>query len=255
MKRAFSAVLMASSALAATEGGGFVTGQVVKLKRASVVYSQASAKSKPLADVDPGTMLLLIDVSPRKTWLFVQDEDNHRGWVPAKFTDFRGDLAADDKKDEPEESNEVREQHEESSRGVPHPNVLETGVRKAFSDPNGDWAWLARYTRYFWADGPLAFGLMAGYDGYLGGKRGGASIPLRVKVQNFETGRGTSFTVDAGAYFMRDPDPKVGWSTSGSLGLTSNVLYSSGFTYGLRLGLDFAPGTRFGLEWNLGWTF
>jgi|GEM_PF-1419890 len=240
-------------------GGDFLRGQAIQLKRPSVVYALPSAKSKAVADVETGTMLLLVDTSPRKTWLFVQDEDGHRGWVPAKFTDFRWESPrAEDKTtaaatEDLEESNDVREVVEESSRGRAQGSVLETGVRKSFSDPHGDWAWMALYTRYLWQNGPLSFGLQGGYDGYLGGQRGGSALPLRLKVRNFDPQRGVAFLVDAGAFFMRHPSE--GWSTGVALGMGSSVVYSSGFTHGLRLGLDFVPGTRFGLEWNLGWSF
>jgi hypothetical protein len=251
--------LTAASSFA--QPGSFTSGQVVTIKRNTPVYKLASGKSKPLADVETGTMLLLVDVSPRKTWLFVQDEDGNRGWVPAKFTDFRVDVeekapeAAKETPEEAEDDRDERESREERSLGSARANVLETGVRKSFSDPNGDWAWMAKYTRYPWTVSGLDIGVLAGYDGYLGGKRGGYSVPLRLKARHAAPGRGTAMIVDAGVLLMKDPDPAVAWKTSVSLGLASSIVYSSGFTYGLRLGFDFMPGTRFGLEWDLGWTF
>jgi hypothetical protein len=72
----------------AVSAAPFVTGQIVVLERPSSVYVSPSGKSKILADADRGTALVVKSVSPKGTWLELEDEEGNRGWIPANRTDW-----------------------------------------------------------------------------------------------------------------------------------------------------------------------
>ena len=63
-------------------------GTLIKVTRDTPVFENPSKQSKVLADVSKDTMLVLRDVSPKKTWLLLIDEDGVAGWVPSNRTDY-----------------------------------------------------------------------------------------------------------------------------------------------------------------------
>ena len=127
----------------------FSAGQLIRIERTSPVFAQPRAKSKILADVDPGTLVILKDVSSKGTWLLVEDEDGNAGWVPRNRTQFQKETPAGSKAATKIEAKVPQDQNE--IKGPPAPPANFETRRRILSlishhtanatrlDPTGAW--------------------------------------------------------------------------------------------------------------------
>ena len=127
----------------------FSAGQLIRIERTSPVFAQPRAKSKILADVDVGTLVILKDVSPQGTWLLVEDEDGNAGWVPRNRTQFQKEPSTEVKSSAQTEAKPLEDQSE--IKGPPAPPANFETRRRLLSlishhtadatrlDPTGAW--------------------------------------------------------------------------------------------------------------------
>ncbi len=118
--------------------------EIIKIVRTSPVFERASAKSKIIADVDQGSSFFLIKTSPKGLWLFVEDEDGNKGWVPSNRTNYSTNTQKSTVKKTPHfnigpQKREERSQRSQNSGPSANSFSLLAGViaRQAFDDPNG----------------------------------------------------------------------------------------------------------------------
>ncbi len=260
---------MAIHALSVFGDDRVVNGRVLKLLRESPIFERASPTSKIIADADRETVLILRKVSPRGTWLFVEDEDRHRGWVPKSRTDY-----VDWKKISLEKSSEVAiekrgaftEEREGSLNEEERPRerkqwnhaVAVTGRRSLF-DRNGEYAIGLSYSLL---TAPQSFGgstsgevraYRSGFQtGFFRTNAGGFSLPLRFRMIAGSSVSSFASGPDIGLWLMRTQAREHKWSFGFGYSVALLPFSSSGLFTSLRAGVDFKEGTRFSYELSVG---
>lgn len=248
-------------------------GLLLTLKKPTSVYAQPSAKSKILADVDANTLVILKKSSPKKLWIYVEDEDGNGGWVPSVRTNFTDILAqqrlearlqreeklSQSKEDDEENQSAQREEKQALKNQASH----ELGFlgRRGFPDPNGRWG-LGLYYRYM-SPPVLISGKETSQSSRLGIESGylnfhnDFSIPLRMKWLSRKSDSLFVMGPDIGIFFMRIKSPNKSLSRwSASLGYCAGISpLDTGFSLLLRGGLEFFHNNRTSLELTTGWVF
>lgn len=273
IKVVFGVTLLVAHAQAQTQtANGVVDGRVIHLKQASPVFASPSPKAKILADVENGTTVIVRKLSPRKTWLLVEDEDKNQGWVPRNRTDFAdlSELPPPEKKTPkptpPAVQNDPLTPMDMDPKDDPIPmapslfgHYLALQTRRSFTDPNGAWASGPTYAFFLPRASDARYEhRMAFQTAYLWAQKKGESknftVPLRFRMLSRAQKSGWATGTDFTLYYMRRPsdrDPNM-WS----MGLGYSGAYlprTSGFVPTLRAGLEVFHKTRFSLEASLGY--
>ncbi|HVJ66185.1 MAG TPA: SH3 domain-containing protein [Bdellovibrionota bacterium] len=63
-------------------------GILLQVSEVVPVFARPDPKSAKLAEADVGTVLLAVDLSPKRTWVRVEDDEGTQGWVPVDRTDL-----------------------------------------------------------------------------------------------------------------------------------------------------------------------
>lgn len=87
------ALCSAGAAHAAVDAAGVL----LQVTEPSPVLARPDPKAAKLAQADAGTVLLVVEISRKRTWVQVEDEEGTRGWVPVERTDLVELLAAQSK--------------------------------------------------------------------------------------------------------------------------------------------------------------
>jgi len=61
---------------------------VIKVTHKSPLFEKASSTSNTLGEADPETPVLARALSPKSTWLLVEDSDGNRAWIPTSRSNF-----------------------------------------------------------------------------------------------------------------------------------------------------------------------
>lgn len=88
-------------------------GVLLQVTSSVPVFSSPSPSAAKVAQADEGTVLLVIQVSKKKTWVEIEDESGVRGWVPTNRTDLEELLAAQAKIQEAEQD-EIKSKFEKA---------------------------------------------------------------------------------------------------------------------------------------------
>ncbi len=252
----------------------------VKVLQATPVYSQPSAKSKALADIDPDTLLTIKKVSPKGTWIFVEDVDGNQGWIPRERTDFfqapsstqplpskpeatplvgpeaeaRRKEAEQAKQDAQKNADEDNDRQSQSSQSR---HMLGTGMRMADLESTGPASagivyalmMLSQESSY----GAKVIGLHTGILSSLQKNNSNYQIPIRYRVLSQDQLVGLSYWsgADVGALYAKGGR----WSLSLGYNFVWGALANAGFIALLRGGIEFFPKARPSLEGVLAWTF
>ncbi len=274
-------------AKSSSAGASVVDGRVIRFTKNSLVFSAPSPKSQTLADVEADTVVIVRKLSPKKTWILVEDEDRNQGWVPRDRTDFvelpnfeeprngkKAERGIFDQMDaaESSESSVEKPMAKSKSAEAPPSATPSSGYshyaallgRKSFSDPNGSASWGLVYALSL----PRVF-VMSGADsrelrmslglGYLRASKknyaGNFSLPLRLKMTGRELNSVWTSGPDLSIFYMREPRGTD--KNMYSLGLGYSVGYlprkGAGIHPSLRLGFEVFHKTRLSLEAALGY--
>lgn len=124
------------------------------------VFSRPDPNSARLANAESGTVLLVIELSSKKSWVHIEDDQGTRGWVPVDRTDLRELLEAQVKiqnaqleaaKAQLEESAEAQKEAQavESQASVYQSNARISHVIGPLYEFNGGRGWGALYSLLF----------------------------------------------------------------------------------------------------------
>jgi hypothetical protein len=261
MRRFWLAIFLPLSAWAS----GWEKGLILRVQQETQVFQAASAKSKVLAEVDPGTLLILRRSSPRALWLEVEDEDGNRAWIAASHTDY-GDVRS--RKDSLSASafEAVRKKElypvDSDKKPVPELKKTKSGFKHEFSfvarrswvDPSGNASLGGTYTLFFledyWNGGKTIAraGLLVGYLDYP--KRNSYMIPLRLRYQSQASDSVFYLGPDMGLLWMQDQSRHH--HVNLSIGYTLGLLFAKHLTIFLRPAADLFYASRFSIEAGLG---
>ena len=228
--------------------------KVIRVERNTPVFQYPSAKSKILADVDVGTVLIARELSNQGRWLFVEDEDGNKGWLPRGRTNFQSLL---DKRDAVPDS-EIDDAKEDAA--------LE---RNMMEPPRFLWvAGGTAHTRGFGAEFSFLMPYFLSEDGVRERRMGLAvgayrhwnqrlpnetvSVPLRFRMLARDRSSWFGSGPDVGAIY-RWGDKSWGAGLGYSLGLVPRT--EIGITSLIRGGFEFGGKTHAVLEWQIGWMF
>lgn len=62
--------------------------RIIRIERKTPVFEAANPKSKAFADLEVGALMIGRELSPRKSWILVEDEDGKKGWIPTRTTNY-----------------------------------------------------------------------------------------------------------------------------------------------------------------------
>lgn len=243
---------------------------LIKITRATPVYTKPSLKSQAIADVDKETLLLVKKVSSKKIWLYVEDEDGNTGWVPSQRTNFSDVThqanalkeAAELEKQEAEQDRKKNqlsldqiEERKRSAHSFRH--HLSALGRRAFTDPNGDWAYGPSY-RLMLPSVAMRHGNeyqfnRLGFEIAFLKSEEKFSLPLRFKFLGQKENSWVATGPDLGLFFTKlKRDSKWSGSVGYSVGINPP---NSGLSLLLRGGAEFFSKNRLSIEVSSGWVF
>jgi hypothetical protein len=93
--------------------------KVIRVERETPVFSGPSVKKRILADVDAGTMLIAKALSPKHSWIHVEDEDGNKGWIPVNRTNFKSLVTPTELVKDEDVEEAVNEEKEEQGQVPP----------------------------------------------------------------------------------------------------------------------------------------
>jgi hypothetical protein len=231
--------------------------KVIRVERTSPVFKNPSAKSKILADVDMGTVLIARSVSPKGSWILVEDEDGNSGWMPVNRTNYKSlaptkEIVSDEEIKDAEKDNQEAEAETEK---IPPLGVVAIEATVSNFGFGGDFSYLIRQSM----DSPFSrerrigieIGAYRDWDADAASTRN-YTLPLHFRMMAREPGAGFVSGPDLGASY-RVKDSSWGSGLGYSIGYVSNE--STGIATRVRAGIEWGGKTRHLFSWSLGWVF
>jgi len=234
--------------------------KVIKVERDTPIFKSPSAKAKILADVDAGTVLIARTVSPKGSWLLVEDEDGNKGWMPVSRSNFRSlsppsEVVSDEEIKSAQEENQKEEEEGEQEQKIPSALVFQAE---------------AVASNYTWG-AALSFLLLQKMESQYSRERRigiefGAQREWKVTDESV---RDYSFPLairmlarDPGSHFFSGPDfgtsyrlrsESWGMGAGYSVGYLANI--PEGLSTRLRFGIEWGGKTRHQFQWSMGYIF
>lgn len=229
--------------------------KVIRVELASPVFKSPSSKSKILADVDAGTVLIARSQSAKGSWLAVEDEDGNKGWIPINRTNYKSVSPPAEVVSDEEIKDAVAENKEEQEPETPSTAIF--GVEASAS--NYGFGGSLNYMVLQTMDSAISRERRIGLD--LGVYREWAVGPTSLRSYTFPIAI-RMLARDPGSQYFSGLDFGMSYrarNTSWGPGLGYSLGYVShlpkGFETRFRFGLEWGGKTRGAFSWMLGWIF